>query len=231
MIKETSTNNQALLKKIAQRLQQTEDRAASLVNRLESHQKIQDSIDNANKELHETCSAVTNLSLDVKSAVEEFVDAVFALKEITAMLQETDSAAIHEKLDLIRQENKSIGDVQELIRKNIDAATNRIIEQQKIDAATHNERLDMIPQSIKRIGDGQELIHKNIDAATDRAIEQQKIDSAVRNEKLELMGQNIKRVGNGQELIHKNIETATEKVVASLKPRTLWEGVFGRRKD
>ena len=188
MKKETPDNNQALLTEISRRLQQTEDRAASLVNGLESRQKIQDSIDNANKELHETCAAVINLSLDVKRAIEVFVGAVLALKEITAMLQETDSAAIHEKLDLIRQENKRIGDGQESIRKNIDVAAGRVSDQQKADSAIHNEKLD-------------------------------------------LTAQNIKRISNGQELIRSNIDAATEKVVASLKPRTVWEGIFGRRKD
>ncbi|MDE2770547.1 MAG: hypothetical protein OXI44_05150 [Bacteroidota bacterium] len=49
------------------------------------------------------------------------------------MLQETDSVAIHEKLDLICQENKRVGNAQEFIRKNIDVAADRVIEQHKVD--------------------------------------------------------------------------------------------------
>ncbi|MCY4159290.1 MAG: hypothetical protein OXE92_03780 [Bacteroidetes bacterium] len=68
-----------------------------------------------------------NLCYRVKKSVEVFNDAVLALKDVTAMLLETDSAAIHEKLEMIRKENKHIEDGQESIRKSIDATADRIV--------------------------------------------------------------------------------------------------------
>ena len=137
---------QSVMTEVANRLRETERRAATVISALEQQKSIQDSLDAAGKGLYEANSLIAEFARETKRATEEFVDTVAALRGAIDVLQQMNPAALKSRLDEIDQRTRGIEREFKRLRDHIDAELVQLRDAVDATAVTIVERLT--PRSV-----------------------------------------------------------------------------------
>ena len=202
---------QNVIAEVASRLRETERRAATVISALEQAQSTKDSLDVAGKGLFEANSLIAEFARVTKRATEEFADTVSVLRGAIDVLQQVDPGEIKSRLDEIDQRVRGVEGENKNLRGHIDTELVRLRDSVKSTADAIVDRL------LQQVDPGE--IKSRLD----------EIDQRIRG----VEGENKNLRGHiDTELVRlrDSVKSTADAIIDRLTPRSIWEGMFGRRK-
>ncbi|MDE0101164.1 MAG: hypothetical protein OXN89_02185 [Bryobacterales bacterium] len=232
-------SDQTLMAEVASRLRKTEQRAAAVVRALERQRSIQDSLKSADGGLHKAVAEIAELAKETKRATTAFDEAVSALRKTIKVLDDAALSSSFATLDqrTARIEAKQLAHMAEVsVFETLDQRTARIESNLKNLAERVNSGLIEVSRAVaaadQRTASMEKMVNK-LSERVDTGLRQLRNAVAVTDQRTAGLETKVKElrktVFNFVKQLGKVHSDIADTVVDRLRPRSVSEGLFGRR--